>query len=236
MQQIKLFLSAVASRKRWWTGCVLALLLTGKGCDSATWAAAVKPGGEEMASSGVILKLQNGLLTARITAAPLHRVMSELSRLSGARVVWLGQRDNHQVSVDFAALPVPEAIRRLLGSNNFLLMYTSTADEAKLTEIWVAPRQLVARQAGSPTRDSAAVEDDPDPGAVDVELEKLLESHLDTALHGADRDNRIEALGFLGGFIEHDPRVRPLLEQLAATESDPQVRSIAAEMLTGLEK
>lgn len=236
MQQIKLFLPASAQRKHWWTGCFLALLLTGKGCDSATWAAAVKPGGGETASAGVMLKLQNGLLTARVTAAPLQRVMSELSRLSGARVIWLGQRDTQQVSVDFAALPIPEALQRLLGSNNFLLRYASTADEARLTEIWVAPRQFVARQAGPPTLDSAAVEDDPDPGAVDVELEKLLESHLDTALHGADRDNRIEALGFLGGFIEQDPRVRPLLEQLAATESDPQVRSIAAEMLTGLEK
>jgi hypothetical protein len=174
-----------------------------------------------------------------------------MSRLSGARVIWLGQPDHRQVSVTFTALPVAEAIERVLGANNFLLVYASTADTARLKEIWVAtrhsPTQTVtplARESAPITeginvnggdtelpQESAPTTEEDTANKVEAELAKMLESQLDTALQGTDRDRRIEAIGFLGGLVEQDPRIRPLLLQLSTSERDPQVRTAAAEML-----
>jgi hypothetical protein len=220
----------------WWLGCLLALMITDKSCASEIWATTGEPSGEKTASSREVLELQDGALTVHVVAAPLQQVMSQIGRLSGAKIVWLGQRDNRPVSVDFMALPVAEALPRLLGPNNFLLIYASTAERARLMEIWVAPQRFATRQTVLTTSDSASTEDVSDPSAVDAELEKMLESHLDMALHGTERDSRIEAIGFLGGLVEHDPRIRPLLEQLSTAEGDSQVRAAAAEVLSGMQE
>jgi hypothetical protein len=64
--------------------------------------------------------------------------MEEMSRVSGARVRWLSdQAEEKRVSVEFTALPLPEALRRILREMNFLLFYTSTGNSVKLTEVWI---------------------------------------------------------------------------------------------------
>jgi hypothetical protein len=212
---------------------MLALMVAGKSCTNDTWAAAGESKNEKTIAAFNGLKLQDGLLTAHVTATPLQRVLSEVSRLSGAKVVWLGQHDNRQVSVDFKDVPVTEALQRLLGPNNFFLFYASAADKARLKEIWGTPQHSSTSPAvpAPPTPTSTA--EDSTPGEIDAEMEKLLESHLDTALHGTDRDSRIEAIGFLSGLVEQDPRIRPVLQQLSAGESDPQVRTAASDVLAG---
>lgn len=243
-------------RGHWWIGCLLAFLAVNKSCIPDTWAAADRPQSEKRIAAFSGLQLHEGLLTAQVTAAPLPQVMSEMSRLSGARVVWLGQPDTRQVSVTFTALPVAEAIERVLGVNNFLLVYASTADKARLKEIWIATRHSSIQTGIHPAPESvpmpegitlnegdaelapesAPMPDELTASEVEAELAKTLESQLDTALHGADRDSRIEAIGFLGGLVEQDSRIRPLLQQLSSSEHDPQVRTAAAEMLAEVEE
>jgi hypothetical protein len=59
-------------------------------------------------------------------ATPLRQVMEKVSRVRGARVHWLsGQAQETLVSVEFTALPLPEALERILGETNFLFFYTA---------------------------------------------------------------------------------------------------------------
>ena len=240
---------SVAPGKRWWVGCLLALMITGKDCTNKTDAATGKPGGEKPAASRMTLQLQDGALTARVSSAPLQRVLHEVSRLSGARIVWLGPREDRQVSAYFTALPVADALQRLLDPNNFLLVYDSNDDAAKLTAIWVSPSKTVVSnpQPQAPHRltpmqqpfvsgeDPAMMEDEPLMDDAGGGFEQILESYLETAARGADHDRRIESVNALGGLVDHDPRVLPLLQQLSSTESDPQVRAAASEALEGVE-
>jgi hypothetical protein len=242
--------------KHWWIGCLLAFLVVNMRCTTDTWAAADQPKSEKSIAVFSGLQLQNGLLTAHVTATPLPQVLSEMSRLSGVRVVWLGHPDNRQVSVTFTALPVAEAIERVLGANNFLLVYASTVEKARLKEIWVATRHFPTQTVIPPalesapmtqertvndnstelTQESEPTTDDISAHEVEAELAKMLESQLDTAVQGTDRDHRIEAIGFLGGLVEQDSRIRPLLQQLSISERDPQVRTAAAEVLAEAEE
>lgn len=242
--------------RHWLVGCLLAFLGVNTCCTTETWAATDRPKSKKTIAAFSSLRLHDGLLTAQVTTTPLSQVLSEMSRLSGARVVWLGQADHRQVSVTFTALPVAEAIERILGANNFLLVYTSTAEKARLKEIWITTRHSstptvihpVSASAPMPgeatpnegdtelTQASAPTPEEPLANESEAELAKTLESQLDTASQGTDRDRRIEAIGFLGGFIEQDPRIRSLLQQLSTSEHDPQVRTAAAEVLAAIEE
>jgi hypothetical protein len=209
-------------------------LVVNQSCTTDTWAAADRPKSEKTTAVFRGLQLHEGRLTAHVTATPLPQVLSEMSRLSGAKVVWLGQPDHRQVSVTFTALPVAEAIERVLGANNFLLVYASTADKARLKEIWISTRHSSTQTVINLVPEPPPITEEITANEIDAELAKTLESNLNTALHGADRDSRIEAIGSLGGLVEQDPRIRPLLQQLSTSEPDIQVRTAAAEMLAGL--
>jgi hypothetical protein len=242
--------------KYWWVGCLLAYLAVNTGGGTDTWAAADRPKSEKTIATFSGLRLHDGLLTAQVTGTPLPQVLSEVSRLSGAKVVWLGQPDHRQVTVTFTALPVAEAIPRVLGGKNFLLVYASTADQARLKEIWIATRPSPAptdtyRTLGfAPTPEESTVNagdseftpaaapmaEEDNSSAGEAEISEMLESQLDTALHGADRSRRIQAISVLGGFVDQDSRIRSVLQQLSTSERDPQVRIAATEMLAEVEE
>jgi hypothetical protein len=155
MQQTKT--SFFSDRRRrhwryWFISGLLAFLLVNMKCATNTWAATDRPQSAKTTPVFSGLQLHNGLLTAHVTATPLPQVLSEVSRLSGTRVVWLGHPDPRQVSVTFSALPIAEAIQKILGANNFLLVYASTAEKARLREIWIATRPSSTQAGMSPPR------------------------------------------------------------------------------------
>jgi hypothetical protein len=100
------------------------------------------------------LQLRDGMLTARVTATSLREVMAEFSRLSGAQVRWFTANGGRQVSVDFTALSLDEALRRLLDPYNFVLLYTAEGDHSTLTQLWISaaapPRSDLARYSAAP--------------------------------------------------------------------------------------
>jgi hypothetical protein len=192
------------------------------------------------------ITLQDGRLTAQVVATPLRQVMEEMSRLSGARVRWVsGQAKEKPVSVEFTALPLPEALRRILREMNFLLFYTSTGNSVKLTEIWISsvigegqPRRIPPPasqvKAPLPIPDSASQSEE----AMDRQAEFAampLEILIQTAVGTADSPLRIEAIAHLGGRAAEDPKVEGILSHLASNDSDPQVREAASEVLAGIE-
>jgi hypothetical protein len=68
------------------------------------------------------IRVDGGKVSARIAASPLSAVMDELGRLTGAAVEWRGGRDEELVSVEFADLALRDAIGRVLGTRNYLLV------------------------------------------------------------------------------------------------------------------
>ena len=256
MQQTKTYLFSDRRRRHWrywFISGLLAVLVVNMKYATATWAATDRPQSVKTSTVFNGLQLHNGLLTAHVKATPLPEVLREVSLLSGAKIVWLGQPDARQVSVTFTALPVAEAIPRVLGGHNFLLIYASTADKARLKEIWIAtrpsPTQTLTFESVPTTeritdngedtefpRESEPTAQEDTASEVEAELTGMLESQLDTALHGANASSRIQAIGVLGGFVEQDSRIRPVLEQISTSERDPQVRTAAAEILAEVEE
>ena len=226
---------------RWLHGILVSLVLSTGPVDAAyaLGPAAALPGQ---------LSLQDGKLTARLIATPLRQVMEEVSRLSGARVRWLSsQAAEKPVSVGFAALPLPEALRRILGETNFLLFYAPGGEGTTLTQIWISAKGTGGEQPGLTPRPTAQVNAPPPPAqdsasqsedAVEgqAELDAVpVDTLIQTAVSTLDPSVRVEAIARLGGYAPADPKVEDILSHLAANDSNPQVQAAASEVLAGIE-
>jgi hypothetical protein len=173
------------------------------------------------------LALQDGKLAAKFVAAPLRQVIEEVSRRSGAQVRWLGhQAEERLISVEFTALPLPEALGRILGRTNFLLFYTAVGEGIKLTQIWIFAQDTDGEQSGL-TRQPSAVEEDAEPDAIPID------TLIQTAVSRAEPAVRIDAIARLGEYAQQDPRVEGILSHLAANDGSPQVQAAASEVLRG---
>ncbi len=223
---------------RWLQGILVSLVLSTGLVDAAYAlgpAAAALPGQ---------LSLQDGKLTARLIATPLRQVMEEVSRLSGARVRWLSsQAAEKPVSVGFTALPLPEALRRILGETNFLLFYAPGGEGTTLTQIWISSKGTGGGQPGFPPRLATQAPLSP---ASDSQSENAVEGQagltampvdvlIQTAVGAEDTSLRVEAIAQLGEYAPADPKVKEILSHLASNDSNPQVRASAAEVLAGME-
>lgn len=184
------------------------------------------------------ITLQDGKMTAQIVAAPLRRVIEEVSKLSRARVRWLGLDGEEPVSVEFTDLPFSEALRRILGEKDFVLFYPSARVKARLPQIWIYPRgqaggQVVLTLPPGPEPEGETMPpapSDPAPG-----VEQDLDSLIQTAMHDQDTSVRLDAITQLGGYAQEDQRVEPILSEVAHSDSNPQMREAAAELLRNME-
>src|ERR1051326_1203772 len=69
-----------------------------------------------------VIQYANDALTVRLAKAPLADVLDEVARQTGAEVH--GElRAPHEVTAEFDTVPLPEALHRLLGDQNFALVY-----------------------------------------------------------------------------------------------------------------
>jgi len=78
-------------------------------------------------------------LTARITAVPLRQVLDEVGRLSGVHIRWTNAGGADPISMEFIALPLADALARLLAGQNFMLFYAAASEE-RLTQVWISSR------------------------------------------------------------------------------------------------
>jgi hypothetical protein len=184
------------------------------------------------------ISLQDGKLTARIVETPLWQVMAEVSRLSGAQIQWMDSAVRQQeVSVEFTALSLSEAVRRILRAHNFLLLYRSSGEETPLTQIWIASRgedrQPVLNQPSVPQVPVPHVQTAPVAEAPAEDSEQSLDALMETAMGEADLAARLGAIGELGSHAPDDARVRQLLADLADHDPLSQVRDAASMLLGG---
>lgn len=177
------------------------------------------------------MTLQDGKLTARIMAAPLRQVMEEVSRLSGAQVLWLSQAGEEPVSVEFSALPFSEALRRILGERNFLLFYTTMGEEGRLIQIWISSggtgrgQPVLIPQPVSQWETTQVTE------GPDVDIAQPLDVVIQTAMNDEDLSSRLSAIEYLGYHVQEDPRAKVILSRLARSDANPQVQDAASAML-----
>lgn len=208
-----------------WLYRTLAGLLISTGPIGATYAL----GPTAVTAPGQI-SVQDGKLTAWLVATPLQQVMEELSRVSGARFRWLnGQAEEKPVSVEFTALPMPEALRRIFGEINFLLFYTGTGKSLKLTEIWISAKTQSRSASDSAAQSEKSMTGQTEPDAISVETLIL------NAVSAAELSRRVDAIARLGAYAQADPKVEGILSFLASSDGNSQVRAAAAEVLSGRE-
>jgi hypothetical protein len=201
------------------TYCLLAVVLS-LGLGSAP----VSAGGPRGAAKSTSLRmtLKDGKLTAEIRIAPLHKVIEEISRLTGAEVRGLNQGGDEPVSVEFTDLSINEALERIL-KTNFTLSYTFSGRKRRLTEIWIlsrehAPQVREVARAGLVGLNSV-------PADPDTEI-NLAEQPVSV---------RLEAVELLAMHADKDEAVRETLSHLAHSDRDPQVREMASRILNGMQ-
>jgi hypothetical protein len=150
--------------------------------------------------------------------------MEEVSRMSGVQVRWLsGQPEEKRVSVEFTALPLPEALERILVGTNFLLFYASVGEGTTLTQLWISSKPIPS--SVSQGEDAAKTKEEGNSPPVDVLIQTAV-SRQETAV-------RVEAVARLGEHASTDSKVEAILSRLASDDDNPQVRAAAAEVLAG---
>jgi hypothetical protein len=185
--------------------------------------------------SGVML-LHEEKLTVQVTGVSLRQVLAEFEKLSGTRVRWLTQSTDMQISVTFFALPLTEALPRLLGEHSFLLFYSSTQEGVKPSQLWISARAQSAEHTNgrfSPSSDAPlapAVLSDAPPST-----EEPLDALLQETLNEQNPLARLDTLTHLGGYAQEDPRAHTILSHVARNDLDPQVKAAAEEILQNLE-
>ena len=78
------------------------------------------------------IRVEEGVVTVNIAGASLEEVLNEIRAQSRIRLVLHGSRPD-TISAEFQAVPLDEALRRLIKAN-FLLLYSP---DGQLVEVWV---------------------------------------------------------------------------------------------------
>jgi hypothetical protein len=201
------------------------------------------------------MTLKDGKLTAQIQTAPLHKVIEEIGRLTGAEIRWLTHEEEDQVSAEFIDLPLYEVFETIL-KENFTLSYTIFGKEKKLTGIWIlsngkrsepvpTPRAITATNGFSMLQEGYA-ENAPEWGRTRarkdpknrVEREEWAREPLpvepvaEINLTEQPPSVRLQAVELLAMHAEKDQEARTILSHFAHTDPDPQMREMASSVLS----
>lgn len=188
-------------------------------------------------------------LTVRLSAVPIDEVLSEIERQAGAEI--RGQvRNPHPVSAEFRDVPLADALHRLLGDQNFALIYGS-GGRLKTLRLLGGPQAAQAQPA------TAAPAVQPAPGGVSTAvLSEMFQRHppipikgrlaqalgtesapfpmlADVALHNDDAAVRTEAVRAAVQALEGEPELRAAVISAVGGIGDPDlgnlIRGLAGE-------
>jgi hypothetical protein len=185
------------------------------------------------------LVVRDGTVTAQLERAPLADVVSAIAEQTGAelRGELLAPR---LVTLELQAVPVAEALERLLGVQNFTLTYRS---DGRLKRITLG--REAARGHGANPHDSARAGTTPSPSTESQEATRRIAEfvrsnetvpvggRLGRAL-GTDTPNFQQVLGTA---LKHeDPRVRAEARRatVRALTADPEVRTALVTAIDGM--
>jgi len=152
-----------------------------------------------------VIRYADNALTVQVTKAPVGEVLDEIMRQAGAQL--RGEpRNAGDVTVDFDDVPVQEGLHRLLGDQNFMLVY---AGDGHLRAV-----RLLGGPLAPGAHPPGAAPAPPQAGPTDIS--SLIANHPPVPVTGPLQ----QAVG--GGMA-----TLPQLTQLAVHHDDPTVRSAA---------
>jgi hypothetical protein len=182
----------------------------------------------EEAPPGHLIRCENDALTVRLVRVPVWDVLAEVGRQTGAEI--RGQpRDPREVTAEFDAVPLPEALNRLLAGQNFALVY---GDGGKLRAV-----KLLGTSTGTATAVNSllpAVPTTTIPAAPisPLMLVQLFERHPPIPIAGKLRDAvGTDTATFMQlidvGLHNEEPLVRleAIRTTIQAIESEPELRA-----------
>jgi hypothetical protein len=101
-----------------------------------------------------VIRYSDDRLSVKLTLAPVAEVIDEIGHQTGAEI--RGQlAEVREVSAEFDEVPLPEALHRLLGTQNFALVY---GDKGKLKALELLG---AARTSGGPVASAPRADDAP---------------------------------------------------------------------------
>ena len=192
-----------------------------------------------------LIRYENETLTVRLTNVPVAEVLDEVCRQTGAAV--RGPRPAGAVSATFEAVPLDEALQRLLGAQNFALIFADggrlkavrllgvTEDPAAAPPAEAAPARSTPPEVASATVATLLARHAPVPVA--GRLAPLLGSSsatfaqlVDLTLHQDDADVRAEALRTAVSAVETDPPLLAAVVDELDTVDDGALRALFGDV------
>jgi len=171
-----------------------------------------------------VVRYADDQLTVRLARAPVGEVLDEISRQSGAEI--RGAPNPGEVSAEFEDVPLPDALHRLLGNQNFTLKY---GEKSRLVAI-----DLLGDSAGHPaaTPVGARPSTTTVPQPPQQNLQEALQRHpalpVTGALAAALGTNTATLDQLVNAALHHDDagvRAEALRTTLNAVESDATLRT-----------
>ena len=201
-----------------------------------------------------VIRYDNDVLTVHLNDVPVAEVLQEVARQSGAEV--RGQvREPHDVTASFDAVPLPEALSRLLGDQAFALVYDKSGHLKAVRLLGSDAVLAKAAPAAPPQRapfpgDLPALIDRHPPVPVSGPVADAIRSEsvslwrlLDLSLHHPDPTVRAEALRTGVAAIEADRELyvavigeldnadSALLASLLSSAAGDNAQEVAAQVL-----
>jgi len=198
------------------------------------------PAREGVASPPPLVRYEGGCLSVNIERVPLDEVIAAVQRTTG--IVFHGNlRDWRRVSKRFDAVPVPRALARLIGKQNFVIRYGRNGRPSRV-DLLDAPRAPAIHRGPKPEQQFLAAFTRHPPVPVDGMISQTLGTPNATLtqiaglLRRPDERVRVEAARALVHAIEDD---RGLREGLHAVDDGGLTRVVrlwagdhAAEFVT----
>lgn len=183
--------------------------------------------GTEPAGGDRFVQYQNDRLTVHLEHVPLIEVFQELARITGATVRG-DVMETREASVEFYDVPLSEGLHRLLGNQNFTLVYDANG-QLRTVRLLGGPQAVIAK-----------------PGAVvpgtAAGLTALFRNHAPLSVSGrlaavvGGPTATFEQLGKTA--VQHDDeavRAEALGAILTAVEAEPELKTAVINMVVGMD-
>jgi hypothetical protein len=180
-----------------------------------------------------VVRYANDALTVRLANAPVGEVLDEIGRQTGAEIQ--GQpAEAREVSADFEAVPLPEALRRLLGNENFALVYGEKGNLKTVKLLGAQAASTATPRPMTPTTAPAEPEEVSIDSVLDTPVTLMTGSRLQR-LVGASRVPLRQVLEVGLGNGDASVRADAVRTALRAVESEPRFRQATAAAVGGID-
>ena len=189
------------------------------------------------ASAGRVITYRDDALSVRLTDVPAGDVLADLGRQTGADI--RGEvPGGRTVTAEFDAVPLPEALHRLLGEQNFALVY-GEGGRLRTIKLLGGPQQASAPRAPPGTPGAPALAK---PAASVQSLFGLVTSHPPVPVGGRLAQALGSSTATLAQILDlsvhqEDAAVRgeAMRTALQAFEADPNLRATFMTTLNGVD-